>query len=247
MNKLAILAFALLLFFSTMLWYLANGSLNEYLKSQIELQGHYYSGQTTTLELADFSANTRTVIFKQLNLHNLNNYKAQYVLTIDEAKVELFANQQQHLLTKITNITINKLTLNIEQKVDGNSNIAQISEIISVKLANDYPELYPAISAKIYAEKNPALNADKYVKNPPQAGQIIAHKKQNKKRGKAQQKITISAINIKTLELNTTQGGVTNSIQKHNVNISTLGGTEGFISNQIGGEVLLKLLNLANQ
>ena len=227
-----------------MLWYLANGSLNEYLKSQIELQGHYYSGQTTTLELADFSANNRTALFKQLNVHNLNNYKAQHVLTIDEAKVELSANQQ-HLLTKITNITINKLTLNIEQNVDGNKNTAQLSELISVKLANDYPELYPAISAKIYAEKNPALNAVEYVKNHPQAGQIIAHKKQKKKRGKAQQKIMIAAINIKTLELNTTQGDVSHSIQKHNVNIYTIGGKEGYILNQMGGEILLHLLNLA--
>jgi hypothetical protein len=247
LNKLAVLAFTLLLFFSTMLWYLASGSLNDYLKSQIELQGHYYSGQKTTLTLADFSSNTGIASFKQINLSNLGDYQTQQALMIDEAQVELATQQDQYLLTKINKITINKLSLNIEQKNDGLSNIKQLIEQVSLTLANDYPELYPAISAKIYAAKNPDLNAEKYAKSHPQAGPIIEHTKQKKKRSKPQQKIIISAININTLELNMLQDGVTNSIQKHNIEIPTIGGSEGLVTNQLGGEILLHLLKLANQ
>ncbi len=75
MNKLAILAFTLFVFLSIMLWYLANGSLNEYIKSQIELQGHYYSGQKAGVILGDFSTNfstnSGTGEFKKISLLNL--------------------------------------------------------------------------------------------------------------------------------------------------------------------------------
>lgn len=229
-----------------MLWYLANGSLNEYLKSQVELQGHYYSGQTTTLKLAEFSENTGLAIFTQLNLINMDHYQAQDILVIDEAKIDVSINQKQRLLTKIDKVYINKLILNIEQK-NNNNNINQLIERVSVKLANDYPELYPAISAKVYAAKNPELDAVKYAENHPKAGPIIEHTKQKKKRGKAQQKIIISVINIKTLELNTIRDGVINSVQKHDVNISDIGGNEGVVTDQVGGELLLHLLNLAKE
>ena len=247
MNKLAVLAFALLVFFSTMLWYLANGSLNEYLKSQVELQGQYYSGQTTNLALAEFSANTGTATFNQLNLSNLDNYQAQYALIIDEAQVELSAKPTQHLLTEVSQITLNKLTVNIEQKGDGKNNIELLIQKTSEKLAKDYPELYPAISARIYAQNNPKLNAEQYAKSHPQAGPIVEHTKPKKKRGKPQQKIIISTIHIKTLELNTILGSSISSTTKHDINLTAMGDTEGFIANQIGGELLLRLLELANE
>lgn len=230
-----------------MLWYLATGSLNEYLKSQIELQGHYYSGQKTTLALADFSSNTGIATFKQLHLNNVNNFQAQHALIIDEAQVELSTQQSQYLLTQISKITINKLSLNIEQNNHDETNIEQLIQQVSLKLANDYPELYPTISAKIYAAKNPTLNAEQYAQSHPQAGPMIEHTKQKKKRGKPQQKIIISEINIKTLELNITQDDSINSIQKHDVDITSIGGSEGLVINQTGGEILLHLLNLANQ
>jgi hypothetical protein len=247
LNKLAILAFALLLFFSTMLWYLANGSLNEYLKSQIELQGQHYSGQKTLLAKANFSSETGTAKFNQLSLANLSLYQAKHALVIDEMHVELSTKQPQYLLTKIQNITINKLTLNIEHNAHGISNVKQLTHKISLKLAQDYPELYPEISAKIYAVNNPELNAEKYAERNPQAGLIIEHTSQKKKRGKPQQKIIIFAINIKNLELNKIHADSIDSIKKHNIKIGSIGGMEGLVTNQIGGEVLLHLFKLVNE
>jgi len=247
LNKLAVLAFALLLFFSTMLWYLASGSLNDYLKSQIQLQGHYYSGQKTTIALTDYSANTGTAQFKQLNLANASNYHTQHALIIDEVRVEVSPQQPPYIVTQVNKITINNLSINIEQKIGSNSNIDQLIDHISLKLANDYPEQYPAISAKIYAAKNPTLNAEQYAQNNPQAGPMIEHTSPKKKRGKPQSKIIISAITIKTLTLNTIQGDAIDTIQKHNIDITAIGGSAGFVSNQLGGELLLTFLSLANQ
>ena len=259
MNKLAILAFSLLMFFSTMLWYLANGSLNEYLKSQVTLQGHYYSGQITTVEKADFSSNTGTAIFTNIRLKNPDVFQNNYALTIDEASIELAPlntaelsqnssafEKKQDTITTVEKLTINTLVLNSEQSNNKN-NIQLLTAQVNSQLAHDYPELYPAISAKLYAEQNPTLNADSYAKNHPQAGPIVAHTTPKKKRGKAQQKIAILAINIKTLILNTTQDGVTNSITKYDVNLSAIGKKEGLVANQLGGELLVNLLNLAKQ
>ena len=230
-----------------MLWYLANGSLNDYLKSQLVLQGQYYSGQTTTLRQASFSTNTNTATYTQLGLVNLANFKASQLLNIDEAHVELSTTKSQALLTVIDKVTINQLVLNVEKTPDNVSNVEQLIQHINLQLANDYPELYPSISARIYAEKNPDLNADEYAKNHQQAGPIIEHTKPKKKRGKPQQKLIIEAIHINTLTLNIYKGDKVQSTQKHNISIAAIGSTSGLVSNQIGGEVLLNLLKLAQQ
>lgn len=247
MNKLAVLAFTLLVSLSSLLWYLANGSLNEYLKSQIELQGHYYSKQDTHVNLADFSSSTGIGEFEQLNLLNLNGYQAKHAVVIDMAQVELERQATQALLTTIKAITINKLTLNVETHSEQKSNIAQLIERVKMTLAHDYPESYPDISAKLYAQKNPQLNAVTYAENNPQAGPIIEHTKAKKKRGKPQTKTTISAIHIKTVKLNIINNGLTREVSLHDINIAAIGGEQGMISNQLGGEVLLALLNLVNQ
>lgn len=247
LNKLAVLAFTILVSLSTMLWFLANGSLNEYLKSQIEIQGHYYSGQDTTVELADFSSSTGTGEFKSFSLDNINGHQAKHALVIDLAHIELVRQPTQPLLTTIKEITINKLTLNIETILGSPSNIDQLIETITIKLAHDFPELYPNISAKIYAKNNPQLNAVEYAQKNPQAGPIIDHKKPKKKRGKPQAKINIASITIHTVELNIINEGLAKKIALNNMNIRVIGGNEGVISNQLGGEVLLALLNLAQQ
>ncbi|MCW8866020.1 MAG: hypothetical protein OQK09_09070 [Colwellia sp.] len=256
MNKLAVLAFTLLVFFSTMLWYLANGSLNEYLKSQIQLQGQYYTKQPTQLSLADFSTNNGFGTFRELTLGNPENYQTKYALIIDEASVKLASPQatvtakktnafkENHtLLISVAQLTLNKLTLNIEQNTDQTNNRELIAQIKS-QLAQDYPELYPEISAKLYAEQNPQLNAEAYAKSHPKSGPIVEHKQTKKKRGKAQTKINIQAITINTLIVNTTHNDTTDSVHFSNIQLSPIGGEQGIVTNQLGGELLIALLRL---
>ncbi len=275
MNKLAVLAFTLLVFFSTMLWYLASGSLNEYLKSQIQLQGQYYSQQVTQLAIADFSASSGIGAFKEATLANPKGYQAQYALLIDSATIELATPQsaaavqsaspfkENHtFITTVQQLTINKLTLNSEhtsatqtsatqtsatQTSATQNNIAVLITLIKNQLAQGYPELYPAISAKLYAQKNPQLDAQAYAQTHPQAGPIIEHKEAKKKRGKPQAKINIHAITINSLVLNETHNGKTQTIQLNNLQLAPIGGEQGIATNQIGGELLLALLNLAPQ
>lgn len=269
MNKLAVLAFALLVFFSTMLWYLASGSLNEYLKSQIQLQGQYYSQQTTQVALADFSANEGVGVFTNITVSNPKGYKAQYALIIDEAKIELSppkirstintspfqsdpgVNANNALVTTVKQLTINKLTLNYQRtpqsisSSQAQNNILTITAQIQKQLAQDYPEFYPEISAKLYAEKHPQLNAEAYADSHPEAGPIIEHKQTKKKRGKPQTHINIDAIVINKFELNMIKNDMTETVEFNNITLAAVGGEQGIVANQMGGELLLTLLNLA--
>lgn len=247
MNKLAVLAFAVLVSLSSMLWYLANGSLNEYLKSQIELQGLYYADQKTNIDLTNFSPSTGSGEFSNLSLVNIEGYQAKHVISIDRAHVALLSQPSQPLLTTVKEIVINKLIINSELNSNSKSNIDQLIERVRNQLAHDYPELYPDISAKIYAIKNPQLNAEEYAQNNPQAGPIIEHKKPKKKRGKAKGKINIYGLKINSLELNTMNNGLSTKRVLNNVKISLIGGKEGIETNQLGGEILLAILNLTTK
>lgn len=270
MNKLAILAFSLLVFFSTMLWYLANGSLNDYLKSQIQLQGQYYTQQQTQLSLADYSSNEGRGVFSGITLSNPEGYQEKYALIIDKVNIELSQVRDPSLTkapspfqtssstdnkvvvkTKLNRLTINKLTINFEKKnVDSfksQSNISELLKLVKIQLALDYPQDYPEISAKWYAQKNPELNAEAYAELNPQAGPIIEHTKKPKKRGKPQNFIGIDAITINTLELNSFSDGVTQHTTVNNITLPSLGVERKIVSNQIGGELLVSLLNLHKQ
>lgn len=227
-----------------MLWYLANGSLNEYLSSQVQLQGHYYSGQQTELTSAEYASNTGVAQFKQLKLANLQDHHSKYVLIIDNAFVEVLP-EQSSLVTQINQVSIDNLTINIERKSGNESNVEQLIKTISLKLAHDYPKHYPAISAKIYAANNPSLNADEYAKKHPQTMPVIKDNKPKKTRGKPQQKIAISAITIKTVTLNTIKLDGIDTVQLHDIKISIPNLNEGYVSNQLGGELLLTFLSLA--
>ncbi len=264
LNKLAVLAFTLLVFLSSILWYLASGSLNEYLKSQIQLQGQHYSKQTTSLALADFSANTGIGVFTEITLANLTGYQSTYALIIDEARLELTFpepttphkgtsafQKKQDSITTIKQLTINKLTLNSEIKgsvqKEKQNNITQLMTHIKNQLAQDYPAFYPEISARLYAQKKPELNADAYTKSHPDTGPIIEHKQTKNKRGKPQDRIIIQAIIINGFELSIIDKDMKNTIHLSNVQLASIGGKLGIVSNQVGGEILLALLNLAQK
>jgi len=248
-----------------MLWYLADGSLNEYLKSQIQLQGKYYSTQETKLAIADFSSSTGLGVFNEITMANPDGYQEKYALTIDRVDIKLapvhsinttqdsssFNNPSPFKdtpvsMTNIAQLTINKLTLNIEQgKNKDISNINELMAQVKNKLAQDYPELYPEISVKRYAEKHPTLNAEVYAKNHPQSGPIIEHTQAKKKRGKEQGKIKIQAINIKLLTLNTINNGIIKTQQMSNLQLPSIGGEQGIVTDQLGGKLLLALFALS--
>jgi len=268
MNKLAVLAFSLLMFFSFMMWYLANGSLNDYFKSQVVLQGEYYTAHTTSVNLVDFTSNPAIGMLKEISIEG-NNISTDHtstgnkLLIIDKLTVELSQKiDEQHVsrsplintntdnkspfpLITIDKININKLVINIEKNSSPTSNIENIIQNIALHLANDYPQDYPELSAQIYAHANPELNADDYDTTHPNAGPIKTQSKKAKKRSKPQQRFNIASIIIKTLEINTFKDGIKSTRLKNNVELSDIANKKSLVGNQLGGEILLSLFSLA--
>jgi len=163
LNKLAILALSLLLFFGAMLWYLANASLNQYIESQISLQGEYYTDQKVSLTQSNFSSATGTGLYSNLTLKNHDDTAAIHTIKIDNVTIELENNQSSSSLITIAKLTINSLQIWQEDLSDETSKISTLHHLkhtIIQKLATDYPEFYPEISAEIYAKSHPDLNIE---------------------------------------------------------------------------------------
>ena len=276
MNKLAVLAFALLLFFSTMLWYLANSSLNDYLKSQVILQSNYYSSQEAKLLSASYSDTTGITHFTDFSLSNIDGSTQPLLLQAENinaqlAKVPTRQLDSPSIQKKTTTIVhIEELRLGslqawsevIKKSDSGKTNLEVLLDQVNTKLATDYPALYPQISAELYAKRYPerseqlALEAldnkqnEKAVENNQAI--IASNEAKQKKRllGKAITRVKISSVIIDELTLSVIHDNKTQTKQFKNIQLGSFGNKNGLESNQMGGEllkqILAKLIKLEN-
>ncbi|WP_057832293.1 hypothetical protein [Colwellia sp. TT2012] len=265
MNKLALLAFAILLFLSSLLWYLANGSLNEYLKSQVLLQSHYYSGQKTQLLSADFSNNTGITHFTDLSIANIDGLTQPQLIKVDNISVhlaELATSQfdapsvakKTTTLVHVKQLRFNKLHAWSEVTKTGQTNLEVLYKKIEIQLATDYPALYPQLSAELYAKMYPersekvALeNIDSRPKTPKIETNkaIIASKEAKQKKrllGKAQTRVSVRSVLIEELTLTMIKDNKVLTKRFDNIELGRLGDENGLDSNQLGGELLRRLL-----
>ncbi len=269
MNKLAVLAFAVLLFLSSMMWYLANGSLNDYLKSQVLLQSQYYSGQKAQLLSADFSNNTGITTFTNFSIANIDGFTQPQLFNVDNISVQLakLATSQFDApsVAKKTSTLVHVKELRfgnlhawsevIKSNEKGKSNIEILFEKIRTTLAKDYPALYPQISAELYAKMYPErseklaledLNTQQRVEEVETNRAIIASNEAKQKKrllGKAQTRVIITSVIIEELTLTIIKDN--KAITKHltNVELGRFGDENGLASNQLGGELLKSILS----
>ncbi len=276
MNKLAVLAFALLLFFSTMLWYLANSSLNDYLKSQVILQSNYYSSQEAKLLSASYSDTTGITHFTDFSLSNIVGSIQPLLLRADNinaqlAKVPTRQLNSPSIQKKTTTIVhVEELHLGslqawsevIKTNNSSQTNLQVLLDQVNTKLATDYPALYPQISAELYAKRYPerseelALEAletkpnEQAVENNQAV--IASNEAKQKKRllGKAITRVKISSVIIDELTLTVIHETKTQTKQFKNIQLGSFGNENGLESNQMGGEllkqILAKLIQLEN-
>ncbi len=246
-----------------MLWYLANGSLNEYLKSQVLLQSEYYSGRQATLVDAEYSIDQGAAYFNQLTLANFEELSAPLLLSIEKvtaqlAKIPSKRLNSQSIQTKTTTIvTIDKLLLSnvklwSETTLSGEENLQLVANNISMQLAHDFPALYPQISAKIYAQLHPELNEkllrDKQaIEQAPELNPAVMQAKKAKQQkrllGKAQYRIIISSVIIEDAAFTQFNQGQSTTKHFNNIDIGSFGGELGLDSKQLGGELLSAIIN----
>lgn len=276
MNKLAVLAFALLLFFSTMLWYLANSSLNDYLKSQVILQSNYYSSQEAKLLNASYSDTTGITHFTDFSLSNIDGATQPLLLQADNinaqlAKVPTRQLDSPSIQKKTTTIVhVEELRLGslqawsevIKTSDSGKTNLEVLLDHVNTKLATDYPALYPQISAELYAKMYPerseqlaleALNTEPQAQAVENNQAVIASNEAKQKKrllGKAITRVKISSVIINELTLTVIHDNKMQTKQFENIQLGSFGNKNGLESNQMGGEllkqILAKLIELKN-
>jgi hypothetical protein len=268
LNKLALLAFSLLIFFSSMLWYLADGSLNDYLKSQVLLQSEYYSGYPASLREASYESHTGIAVFQQFTLKNRQDLYPTELLNIDNIKVTLTNKPIKQLstaslanktttLVHVETLQLGQVKIWVSSTSISDTSLNQQQTFIINKLAKDFPALYPQVSAKLYAQKYPERSEQLAIQSEevsaqatkPEKNQAVIIAKQNKQQkrvlGKAQTRLKISSISIEQLSIYSIEQGNTSVEHFTNIALDSLGGEYGLASNQLGGELLNRLITKA--
>lgn len=159
MNKLAVLALSLLLFFGAMLWYLADNSLNDFIKSQVIIQGDYYTQQQTQIADVTFTQGTGIGVLHQLRLSN-NDVEQPNILSIDAAKVTFDRKSLNSDLIVIKKIEINQVTVwqKFMSAQNGSTNklitdnLTQLKHTIAEQLVDIIPEEKPSLPKPSYVK-----------------------------------------------------------------------------------------------
>ncbi len=251
-----------------MLWYLANGSLNDYLKSQVILQSQYYSAQEATLLNADFSNNTGIAQFTDFSLSNINGLTQPILFKADNISAQLAVVPIQELnspsiqkktttIVHVKELRLGSLHAWSEQSKSSETdctNVEELFEKVSTRLAMDYPALYPQISAEFYAKMYPErseklaledLDIQQRVQEVETNRAIIASKEAKQKKrllGKALTRVTISSVIIDELTLTIIKDNKILTKNVKDIQLGSFGDENGLDSNQLGGELLKQIL-----
>ncbi len=259
-----------------MLWYLANSSLNDYLKSQVILQSHYYSSQEAKLLSAQYSDTTGISHFTAFSLGNIDGLTQPLLFKADNisaqlAKVPTRQLDSPSIQKKTTTIVhVEELRLGSLQawsevpktSETGKTNLEILFNHINTQLAIDYPALYPQISAELYAkmypERSEKLALEELDTSPKvqvvetNQAVIASNEAKQKKRllGKALTRVKISSVIIDELTITVIKDNKALTKQFKNIQLGSFGNENGLESNQLGGEllkqILYKLISLEN-
>jgi hypothetical protein len=259
-----------------MLWYLANSSLNDYLKSQVILQSNYYSSQEAKLLSASYSDTTGITHFINFSLSNIDGSTQPLLLKAENINAQLAKVPTRQLdspsiqKTTTTIVHVEELRLGslqawsevIKTSDSGKTNLEVLLDQVNTKLATDYPALYPQISAELYAKMYPERSEElaletldtkpneKTVENNQAI--IASNEAKQKKRllGKAITRVKISSVVIDELILSVIHDNKIQTKQFKDVQLGSFGNKNGLESNQMGGEllkqILTKLIKLEN-
>ena len=111
MNKLAILAFTLLVIFGNALWYLADNSINAHVKTSLITLGEAASQQTITIASVDINRTTGYGIIHDIEIYHQAKNNIKPILSIPEVNFRYIAHNDKNKPIIIENITIINATV----------------------------------------------------------------------------------------------------------------------------------------
>ena len=138
MNKLAILALSLLLFFGGTLWYLANSELNANIQARIIQVAEYYTEQKVDIDKVQIDLKKGAGKIYGLKLYNPSEYQEKYTLTIERLIVKFDPKSLNEKVININGIELYGSKFYIESMNNNNK----------IKVTN-FEELYQLLNSKI--------------------------------------------------------------------------------------------------
>jgi hypothetical protein len=138
MNKLAILALSLLLFFGGTLWYLANSELNANIQARIIQVAEYYTEQKVDIDKVQIDLKKGAGKIHGLKLYNPSEYQEKYTLTIERLIFKFDPKSLNEKVININGIELYGSKFYIESMNNNNK----------IKVTN-FEELYQLLNSKI--------------------------------------------------------------------------------------------------
>jgi uncharacterized protein involved in outer membrane biogenesis len=215
MNKLASIAVVLLVLFGGALWFLAGGSLNEYIKKQIIQRGNQYTEQVVSVDNVDMKLGQGAGTISGLTIANPAMYQQKLAFSL--AKINLDINLKSLIAEPIVidAIVIDKAQAFVELSSSGQSNFTDIIDAIERNL----PASTASTEAAPTDEDNTATADEPKIRV---------------------EKIIISGVAL-TLDLRQL-GNKVHTATLADINLAAIGGDAGLPASEIGGEIIKQVL-----
>jgi uncharacterized protein involved in outer membrane biogenesis len=133
-KKLAAVIFILLLVCGGALWFLANGSLNDFIKAQIESEGSKVTSQQVSVESVEMKLMEGAGIINGFSLSNPKQYKYKHAFSFDTVVLDINVKSLTEDPIVIDEITINNPQAFVELTNTGGANLKDILDQIEKNL-----------------------------------------------------------------------------------------------------------------
>ncbi|WP_068546015.1 hypothetical protein [Thalassotalea crassostreae] len=215
MNKLAIFAAGLLLFFGAMLWFLASADWNGFIRTQIEIQGSKVTSRTVKVEKVDMKLSEGFGGIYGLSISNPVKYEHINAMYLGEVSLGIDIQSLSSSPIVIKSIKSIKPQVFVEFDKDGNNNISDILAAIKANTQSDNVQ--------------PIEPPKKKKKESKPETKIAIHE------------FVLSGVAL-TLDL-TKVNGKTLDLELPTVALDSLGGAEGIEASKLGATIAKEILS----
>ncbi|WDE13085.1 AsmA family protein [Thalassomonas haliotis] len=214
MNKLASIAIIILLICGGALWYFASGSLNLFVKEQIEQQGSAYTEQQVTVGQVDIKLTQGAGSIKGLTLANPANYQQKNAFSMEDVTLDI----------NIKSLTEEPIVID-EIRIIAPRAFVEISKAGS----SNYNEILDALERNLPKSDKPSKPAS----------EEPAQEKQPEPKVRVE-KIIVAGVAL-TVDLSQL-GNKAHQVTLPEINLTKVGGEQGLPASQLGGEIIRQVL-----
>jgi len=136
MKYLSAIAIVILLLCGGAMWFLASGSLNAFIKSEIETQGFSVLAVPVKVEAVEISLSQAAGTIKQVTIDNVSGFSSKKLYQLGHVTLDINLKSLKESPLVVDAVKVDGSLLNIEVNSDGDSNIQVLKEQINLPEAS---------------------------------------------------------------------------------------------------------------